>query len=659
MNSIAECRSRTGVATISGPVIVLFRKALLALGVSIVVACGGGGGSSSSGTTDPLASYKYSGTMPSSVENWPAAQSKARSQDWQAWVNTEAASLASWQARGGDRAEWIAGYIHEYVDPVTQAALTWTESTPPPAQGDPGSAQAKLFGAWVAYFRSSNVDYILKAARLYRLNGSASALAWARSQLDLYAAQYMQWPLQTREGESRMMGQSLDEATVMQVLVPAIRLLTPGVPASELNSWKQNLIKPMADSLMRGSRYNNNIGLWQSSALASAGLLLSDESMWAAGVSGPKGVLAIMAACVTADNFWIEGSFAYNDYVIRALLSLFHEATVAGRSAELATAVRVAHNLLANPVSLRFPDNTVPNPGDARGAPEAFNTALLQDATYLLPTPTGVSLWRSSKGWPQLFVDWTPGASASSLPWESRRMDATGFAMLRSNGWHLFLHFGQAVDNHAQYEALSFELHNDAGRIVTDLGTTLYGSDLHENYFSRAATHNVPMVNDLGQKNFALGRLTAFDPTTGSMSAEQTNYQPGVTVTRAFSLDSAGMTDVIAATGNMASSGTVGSIIHLDCSVSLPSLPSTSLVSLPAESGFSYWSGTKAYQLPAQFTFTATCGSLPMQVRVNGPSTGTLIVGSPPVLDGRIRSAMYLRYPVANGTIAARYSIAN
>jgi len=615
---------------------------------------------SSESSPDPYSAYKYHGSMPQAYEDWPAAQRKLeQTPGWQNWIDSRSKRLHRWQEKGGDRIEWIAGYAHDFFDPVTLVEQKWTDETPQPPMGLPGTADAKRFGGWVFYFRIRNVFYILEAARLYRLTGDKSALDWARSQLDLYADQYMRWPLQHRLGLSRMMGQSLDEAQDMAMLVPAIRLLAFAAPPGELAHWKNNLIRPMVVNLQRSFNGFNNISVWQESALAEAALLLNDDALWKDAMWGSQGVLALLKTDITKDTMWIEGTFGYSEYVIRALLSLLHEAAVADRAKEMEPVRRLAHDLLVAPISLRFPDGTLPNPGDNRGTPQAFNRELLRDSADMLPTPVGINEWNAVKDWPRLYVDWSPDQEQQApIPYESKRMDATGFAMLRHQGWHLFLHFGQASPSHAQYEALSFELHHDLGRIVTDLGTTVYGSPLHQNYFTRAAAHNVPIINDRGQRNFALSSLITFDPESGQMSARQPDYQPGVSVMRSFTIDSDNMSDVIDIAGGNPIVQTIGTILHLDCEVQLPQLTKTALPVLPMESGFTYWQHQLAYRIPREFDFAASCKNLDLKINIKGPAEGVLIVGQPPVLDGRTRSAMYVRYPVRQGYIKTTYSTA-
>lgn len=609
---------------------------------------------------DPYAAYKYTRDMPRSVEDWGMARQKYSTDPvWRQWVDSERTRLQRWQMRGGDRTEWVAGYMHDYFDPVTLKEMPLNEDTPMPPQGVPGSPEAKRFGAWVFFFRSRNASYVLLAARLFKLTGDRQALDWARSQITLYARQYQHWPVQTRAGsKTRLMSSSLDEANVMAMLVPAIRLVREGVQPDELALWKSNLLQPSARNLLDSYHGVNNISMWQRATVGSMALLMNDAQMLQEAIWGDRGVTAIIRAATTRDGFWNEGTFGYSEYVVLALLPFLHEAAVYGKSSEVALIREAALNLLVAPLALRFPDGTLPNPGDNRGEPKAFKRYLFRETSYLLPTPMGVVEWQAAKSWPRLLVDWAPqSGAAAKLPLESHRLDDTGFAMLRQHGWHLFMHFGQAAPQHAQYEALSFELQHDKGRVVTDLGTTVYGSPLHENYFRRAAAHSLPLVDGRGQSVFALGKLLSFEPEQGSMVAQQPDYQPDVSVTREFQLASDSVSDVVDVYRKQVTAGNIGVVIHLDCTMKLPVLPAAPLPSMPADTGFGYWQQSQAFRVPAHFELNADCAGNGLRVQVDGPTEGVLVTGKPPVLDSRVRSAIYVRYPVSQGRIQTTYAI--
>lgn len=628
--------------------------ALLGLGVAHIVAAAAPvyGGA--------YESFKYKGVIPVSLEDWSRAQSKiAIDIAWKKWVESERVRLQKWKARGGDRSNWIAGYMHDYFDPHTQKELVWMEDTPPPLLGQGSAVDMRRLGGWVFYYRMRNVSYVLLAARLYRLTGDKAAFDWARGQIDLYAANYAKWPLQTRaNGKARLMGSSLDEAQAMAMLLPAMRLLGDAVEPAQLETWKNKLVKPSAQNLLDSFNGYNNIAVWQRATVASMALLLSDEALWHKAVWEGQGVAAVLDKAMTKDGFWNEGTFGYGEYVIYALLPFLHQASVHGRAGEIEPIRRLAHDLLVAPLAVRFPDGTLPNPGDNRGEPQAFKRYLLREAAYLLPTPVGVGEWAVTRTWPRLLVDWSPVPETVTLPMASMRLGHTGFAMLRHQGWHLFLHFGQASANHAQYEALSFELQRDNGRIVSDQGTTVYSSPLHQNYFVRAAAHNVPMVDDKGQAKFALGQLQVFDPVAGRLSARQIEYRPGVSATRSFALGTKVLVDTVEIErDNWAIGGSIGVIHHFDCPLELPSLDHIQLPDLPAESGFGYWRQTRAYAIPETLEFKVNCKGFTLQVRVEGPAAGIIVFGKPPVLDDRKRAAVYLRYPVKQGHTKTTYTV--
>ncbi|MFX7829129.1 hypothetical protein ABTK25_19630, partial [Acinetobacter baumannii] len=71
----------------------------------------------------------------------------------------------------------------------------------------------------------------------------------AAAQLDFYADNYGKWPLRTAIGNSRMFGQTLEEATtVLSMLETAHALGAYATPARKAK-WRDGLFLPIANNL--------------------------------------------------------------------------------------------------------------------------------------------------------------------------------------------------------------------------------------------------------------------------------------------------------------------------------------------------------------------------------------------------------------------------
>lgn len=267
------------------------------------------------------------------TENWSNARKLiASSPGWATWLNQKRAAVDHWYSQTRDRADLVAGLPNDYVDPVTGAALSWVDDSPEPAAGTTDRQKAYK-AAWVAILRQVNIGYALDAARLYQVTSDAKMAETAAAQLDFYADNYGKWPLRTAIGNSRMFGQTLEEATtVLSMLETAHALGAYATPARKAK-WRDGLFLPIANNLQAYSWGSlNNMNLWCAVATAAIGMELGNATWTDAGLTGPRSVAAVMTQGVTTDGIWYEGSFAYNNYVLVALARLFDLAAINGRN---------------------------------------------------------------------------------------------------------------------------------------------------------------------------------------------------------------------------------------------------------------------------------------------------------------------------------------
>lgn len=557
-------------------------------------------------------------------EDWSHAQAAAASdKGWQTWLAGRKQAMDSWIGKTRDRAEWVSGWGHELVDPVTQAPMKWTPEMPLPPDGP--EAQGKFRQAWVSWGRSYNFARVVEAARIYRLTGESRYADWAVSQLDFYAENYASWPLRTWNGRGRMMGQSLDEATGAITLIEAVRLLHDYVPSSRRAHWRDELFLPIVENLRDFNQGVNNIALWHAVAISVIGMQFNDPALVSVGLDGPKGVRALVKAGVTANSLWYEGSFTYNAYVLRALAPLFVNASLAGRAASLQPEMNLAKNMLLAPMQLRFDDGFLPTPGDANGRAPALDLGLFFEMYRVLDTRVGRVEAMRRKTWETL-VDplLEPLPPLEVLPpVKSVHLVATRMAMLKSGGWQVYMHYGQLIQHHAQEEALSSEIYFNDVPVVLDPGTVSYGSKLHEQYFRRAVAHNVPLVDGMGQVGWSPGVMNGFS--SGSMDASQPNYRPDAAAQRKISIQGSELREItsISLKPEIKGSRRLGFLFNTECQANLPDeqLTAENSAAPPNGSGFSFWEGTTVRMAPPRWQAELLCGKhrFKLDVIVSGP----------------------------------------
>lgn len=627
----------------------------------LLAACGGGGGDHDAGsaTTDtlalapalpeladaaepvvvaaletPLAAAAAGvqvNTGALASESWSAASAKvAATPAWSGWLSSRKATIDAWTARPRERADLIGGYMHDYIDAATGVPLSWTPDSPEPPNGGT-DAQVKFKQAWVFYLRDYNIRRLLDAARVFKVGGETKYRDWAAAQLDFYADHYGLWPLRTKNGRARMFQNGLDEATASFALLDAARLLSPDVTPARAERWRSGLFYAMAGNLKSTGSPLTNIGLWHGAAVAAIGMRYRDAALVSWGLDSTIGVRATLAACLTADNLWNEGSFSYNSYVIAALTSLVTQAGLEGYASQVGNEKAAITRLLLSPLDFRFDDGWLPTPSDA--TPLAAIDVNTHFAAYrVAPTWWGVQKAASYQSWDTL-VDPPPALPAAPTlpPVSTRNFASVRMAVLRAGPWQAFVHYGQATANHAQQETPGYELYKGTTRISTDAGTVSYGSPYHGEYFTKGAGNNVPLVDGNGQAGWAPGTLDAFVAADHRIAVTNPAYQPAVSVNRDFRLATQGFTENTTLTAADGKPRRLGVVFQTGCSVvPLSGLAAATGLKPPANTATGYWSGLAAYTAQANWSVRLACAGTNFTYSVSGPAAQTVFIGKGP-----------------------------
>jgi hypothetical protein len=572
-------------------------------------------------------------------DEWSAAKALVKADvNWSNWVSYKKDVVATWFAKTRDRADLIAGYPNDFVNPTTGVAVNWTIDMPEPATGST-AAQIAYKNAWTAITRGKNISYALDAARLFQLTGETKYAELAAAQLDFYAANYMKWPLRTAVGNARMMSQSLDEANRVLEMIETAHALQSYASAGQKAKWRDGLFYPIAANLQTYS-YGplNNINLWCATATTAIGLEYGNQVWIDAGTTGPKGVSAVMAQGVTKDGIWFEGSFAYNNYVLVALGRLFDAAASAGRHDLVTIYAADVQKMLMAPAVYRFDDGTLPTPSDTR-EPVPPIDAFTHGALYRhVPTTFGLQYAAGIRNWDTLRDPPPKTAAAPSLPApQSNFSPDIRMASIRGGDWQVFVHFGQKTLNHAQEEALTYELVNGKTSISRDAGaSTSYSSAQQNEYFAKGVGNNVPLIDGMGQEQWALGEVKGFDPIAGTLDVLHPSYRSDISARRSYKVGTAGFSETTRISTKTANSPArrLGVMFNTSCNVQIsdPRAGVASNSAAPLGSpGFKHWTGVLKQQAQATWTAKLACaGGKNYELTMAGPGSHTVYRATAP-----------------------------
>ncbi|WIT10058.1 heparinase II/III family protein [Paucibacter sediminis] len=572
-------------------------------------------------------------------EDWTTLAAKLKtSADIATWLKAQKTDVDNWSARSRERADMVGGWVQNYLDPKTGALVTWTPDSPEPTK-IAGTGEQKFYEAWVAYVRGYNIARTQMAARIYRLTGETKYGEWAAKQLDFYAKNYKTWPVRTFNGRGQMYRHGLDEAYDSFTLVDAARLLEGYGGTARNAAWRDGLFLPMAENLKTVTSPMTNISLWHYAAMAGIGVRYKNSSLLDYAQNSSQGMLAVLKNGVTADNLWIEGTFAYNDYVVDALSKLLVGASLEGQSSRFSAERDYTLRLLLAAFDYRFADNMLPNPSDSAARLPVATPAVHWKLFRVLPTYYGVDLASRWRTWESLLDP--PASSSLTAPQlpavYTRNFPAIRMAVLKSGTWQAFVHYGQAAANHAQEEALTYELYEGNTQISTDSGTVSYTSPFHTDYFSRGPANNVVLIDGLGQVSWNKGEVSSFSATENRLVAKQANYRPGASVSRGYRVTSSGFAEQTSIAlsslqaGLLPSAKRLGLAFHSACQIApLSGLNPSATTPLPSAIGLSYWTDLAMWTAGGSWQAQLTCGSKTYTLSVSGPGSQRVYIGKAP-----------------------------
>ena len=564
-------------------------------------------------------------------EDWAAARARiSGNKTWSSWLQTRQSVVDEWISLQNDKLEWIAGWAHNYVEP-DGSTRKWLVTDP--IKDDLSDAASKLRGGWVFYFRSTNVDRALEAAQLYKLTRNVKYAAWAKSQLFFYASSYELWPLQTWNGNARMMSQSLDEAVLATKLVDVVRLLNGYLTAEDKAFIYKGLFSPMATNLLTSYQGVNNISLWHAVAITLIGWEFENDGLVEQGLNGPSGVRKILSTGVTRELMWYEGSLSYQYYMIRSMLPLFAGAAIRSKESLIYREQLGLQDMLFSQAQFRFSNNVLPALGDVTSQLSAPETSLSLESYRVLPSLNGYQLASSRYNWDTLLDPPSLPRPFSDLPVVvSKSTPESQMGFLKVGPWQSYIRYGQSIVNHAHPDAGNFDLYWNDTVISADPGTVSYGAPIHSEYFSTPVAHNIILSNGRGQIKLTKGIVTAFEPTEGLISLSIPDYNADVSLANRYEVS--GATYTVNTAANLKEKGKeaqIGYLLNLNCTIAeIQGAVKKFDVELPNLSGFKYWDNTAGFDMPKNWATTIQCGGEAFNLSVTTSSPHRLYIASVP-----------------------------
>ncbi|MFD0912573.1 hypothetical protein [Methylophilus luteus] len=571
-------------------------------------------------------------------EHWPEAKSKVTSGEWKTWYEKTKKDVDYWIKNSTEQHSSPVGWAHDYIDVKTGKFLFWA-----PTSNVPNAASDKIVKAWRYHVRSYNIQMMVDAAKLYRLTGDDTYQKWVLDQLKKYSENYAQLPLNTWNGSAQLFNQSLDEAVNVFPLLEALRILGDQVNATDRKTIYENLFLPMSANLIKAYKGENNISVWQATAITAIGLEFYNESLLDYGLKSPHGVVELFNRCVN-DNFWNELSFQYQDYVVRAVSELIYAAKIRNVSNSEIDGLAIKNfKMMISPALVGFKNEEAPMLNDSQGKRKAPNFSLWASLFRIYPTYWGSALNKDTRNW-DVLID-TPPAAAEPVtlpPPKSRDLNGLLASQLVNGDWHIMERYGQYSRFHAHQDALSYDLQFKDDWVFKDAGTVGYGSPLHTNFFKRAHSSNAPIVDYDGQAPWpSRAKTTNLSIADNSSEIFFENYRKNVNLTRTLKIENDSVIDKIRYESSQPH--TYGVVYNTACEV----VPDSGLKEAKenkdlSQGPFKYWKVAHVYQLDRPEGLQLNCNNSRFSLRFSSAKLQRLVIAKTPDTQGNERNGIYI-----------------
>ncbi len=253
---------------------------------------------------------------------------------------------------------------------------------------------------------------------------------------------------------------------------------------------------------------DNNHQTWLNAAVGSVGFTLNDTALIDWSLTGMFGFAYQMERCVTSDGLWHEGTMAYQNYAMQALVLHARMAAVGGRPIQGNARLR---SLFDGPIVSAFPDGSYPIIHDS----DPFNIRQFADlyewayAVYGDPRYGAVAALGNRGGrWAWMTGAATLPPEGLALPQTSRNLPGIGYLFLQrrlaGEPASLVVDYGPHGGDHGHPDKLSIILYAYGRDLFVDPGRITYSVPEYKTWCKQTVAHNTLVVDGASQ-----------DPTTG------------------------------------------------------------------------------------------------------------------------------------------------
>lgn len=347
--------------------------------------------------------------------------------------------------------------------------------------------------------------------------------------------------------------QALDEAVSVIQLARAYDL-TYGSKVWTDESRKKvesQFFRGTADSLL-WFRHEHNHQTWYNAGLVAIACAVGDPKLFHQVLTMDKGVVEQLDRNVGSDGLWAEGTMAYHNYALQALLKTADIADINGVPIKSLPKLKA---MITGPLYAAYPNGVFPaindsDPSSTAALDYAFKWAFENygDELFAQADARGDEKALKEMLGPDAKVKWPLDLPSANLP-------DVGLGILRVGAGDqancVFLDYGKHGIAHGHYDKLNFTLYANGREWVLDPGRLTYSHKEFKTWVKETVAHNTVVV-DMKTQAAGEGRLLWLQASpdkngpmawAGLQATADTVYS-GVKLTRTMALTSGFLLDV-------------------------------------------------------------------------------------------------------------------
>lgn len=315
--------------------------------------------------------------------------------------------------------------------------------------------------------------------------------------------------------------------------------------AAEKTQVERDLFGLTAQTLLEANQDINNHQTWYNAGLMAIADVTADAALVDKVLTMKGGVYDQLDRSVTADGLWYEGTQAYHNYALSAMISI---ADTARRLGVPISDNRKFKSLFTGPLHATYPNGDFPviNDSDPINIHSMDTFFLWAWKTYQDPL------------FAQAYAEGKPGElekllgpdakPATALSTQSENLSDAGLVVLRSgqgpNAVAVFMDYGPHGGGHGHYDKLNMMLFANGREWLLDPGRIGYSHKEYQTWAKETVAHNTVVLDGRSQQA-ATGQLTHMSPGLDNCEANAGEAYPDAKVDRFLRIAKNVLVDIV------------------------------------------------------------------------------------------------------------------